>query len=146
MRREEPVEDEVLGEEEEPVSEEEEPVSEEAVEEREEVVVVAKPHGDPLLEYAYGFASTLPSSLGEWKFPWLVTEFWKARAKGDKRLARRWIRLIFTFCPAKPRLCPLYSMTVRCEWKLERFCRPLAYRTETRKRRKKGRARARGKT
>jgi len=146
VKGEEPIEDEVLGEEEENVSEEGELVEgeEEAVEEQE--VAVAEPRGDPLLEYAYGFASELPSGLGEWRFPWLVTELWKARAKGDNRLARRWARLIFAFCPAKPRLCPFYSLASECEWKLEPFCRPLAYRTKTRKQRKKWRAGARGKT
>ena len=118
--------------EEEAVESEEEVVMEDGgeVEEGEEVVegeeAVARPKGDPVLEYVYGLTSEAPSSLGEWRFPWLLTELAKAVEKGDKAAARRWVRLIFAFCPAKPRLCPLYSLSSRCEWRMERRCRPLA--------------------
>jgi len=112
---------------------------EEAVEDEEEVVVedeeivdddaevVGKPRGDPVLEYAYGFSREPPSSLGEWRFPWLLSELRKAETKGDQHLARRWARLIYTFCPSKPRACPLYVLTVsKCPYGLERRCRGFA--------------------
>jgi hypothetical protein len=118
---------EVVGEEEEAVEEDEEVVleDEEVVEDEEEVV--GRPRGDPVLEYAYGLTRELPSGLGEWRFPWLLSEYRKAVAKGDQRLARRWARLIFQFCPSKPRACPLYVLTVsRCPFDLERRCRGFA--------------------
>jgi hypothetical protein len=118
---------EIVGEEEEVVEGDEEVVEsdEEIVEDDEEVV--GRPRGDPVLEYAYGLSREPPSSLGEWRFPWLLSEYSKAAAKGDAELARRWAQLIFQFCPSKPRACPLYVLTVsRCPYGLERRCRGFA--------------------
>jgi len=89
--------------------------------------VVGGPRGDPVLEFAYGLTSKIPQNLGEWRFPWLLLEFSKAERKGDKEQARRWARLTFEACPLKPRLCPLYSMTTRCEFGMERRCKPRAW-------------------
>ena len=98
---------------------------EEVVEEDE--VVVGGPRGDPVLEFVYGLTSEVPRSLGEWRFPWLLLELSKAERKGDGELARRWARLAFEACPLKPRLCPLYSVRTRCEFGMERRCRPRAW-------------------
>ena len=98
---------------------------EEVVEEEEEVV--GGPRGDPVLEFVYGLTSEVPRSFGEWRFPWLLLELSKAERKGDGELARRWARLAFEACPLKPRLCPLYSVTTRCEFGMERYCRPRAW-------------------
>ncbi|RLE83179.1 MAG: hypothetical protein DRJ67_12655 [Thermoprotei archaeon] len=125
---------EVVEEDEEVIGEEEEVVEDEyeAVEDDYEVVeggveVVGRPRGDPVLEYVYGFTDEPPASLGEWRFPWMVTEHYKALKLGDKARARRWARLIFRFCPYKPRLCPLYTLTVsRCPVGMERRCRAMA--------------------
>jgi hypothetical protein len=124
---------EVVAEDEEVVESEEEVVleDEEVVESEEEVV--GRPRGDPVLEYAYGLTSELPGGLGEWQFPWLLSELRKAEARGDAKLARRWARLVFEFCPAKPRACPVYALTVsKCPYGLEKRCRGFARAEERR--------------
>jgi len=133
----EPLEDEEAVEEaEELVGDDSELVEDEEVEVAGEAVV-ARPAGDPVLEYVYGFEKTPPASLGEWRIVWMVSEYYKAVRMGDKRRAGRWVRLIFRFCPYKPRMCPLYSLS-RCPFGLERRCRPLAW-AEVRRRRRKWR-------
>jgi len=118
---------EVVGEEEEVVKDDEE-----IVEDDEEVVeadaeIVGRTKGDPVLEYAYGLSSELPAGLGEWRFSRLLAEYSKAVRRNDQQLARRWARLIFQFCPSKPRACPLYALTVsRCPFNLQPRCRGFA--------------------
>ncbi|MEZ0346464.1 MAG: hypothetical protein ABWK01_07925 [Infirmifilum sp.] len=127
---------EVVDEDEEPV-EEDEPVSEdeekaEVVESDEEPVdkdetVVARPRGDPVLEYVYGFVEDPPTSMGEWRFLWMVIEYRKASESGDKKRARRWARLVLHFCPYKPELCPIFTLTVsKCPVNMLQACRPIA--------------------
>ena len=118
---------EVVGEEEEALEDDEEVAVEDEEEVDGDVEVVGRPKGDPVLEYAYGLTRELPAGLGEWRFPWLLSEYSKALARGDQQLARRWARLIFQFCPSKPRACPLYALTVsKCPLGLERRCRGFA--------------------
>ena len=113
--------------------------SEEVVESDEEVVLegeevvesgeetVGRPRGDPIAEYLYGLSDALPTSLGEWSVSWLLGELRRAEMLGDQRRARRAARLIYTFCPAKPSLCPMYSLTLKCPYGLEKRCRGFAY-------------------
>ena len=71
--------------------------------------------------------------MGEWQFPWLLSEYRKAAAGGDAGLARRWARLIFQFCPARPGACPVYALTVsKCPFGMERRCRGFARAEERR--------------
>jgi len=136
-----------VDEEEELVEEEEEVVEsdEEVVESTEEViesdaVVVGRPRGDPVLEFILGLTNEVPGSLGEWRFPWLLTEYRKAEALGKGREASRIAELIFRFCPAKPRVCPIYSVTVSsCPYNMEKRCRPRAW-AESRGRARKTRS------
>jgi hypothetical protein len=124
---------EVVTEDEEVVESEEETVleDEEVMEGSEEVV--GRPRGDPVLEYAHGFSRELPSDLGEWQLPWVLSELRKAETRGDAKLARRWARLVFEFCPAKPRACPVYALTVsKCPYGLEKRCRGFARAEERR--------------
>jgi hypothetical protein len=124
---------EVVAEDEEGVESEEEVVLEDEVVVEESGEVVGRPRGDPVLEYAYGLTSELPSGLGEWQFPWLLSEYNKAETRGDAKLARRWARLVFEFCPARPRACPVYALTVsKCPYGLERRCRGFARAEERR--------------
>jgi hypothetical protein len=118
---------EVVGEEEEVVEDEEEVVVEDEEVVDDDAEVVGRPRGDPVLEYAYGLSRELPAALGEWQFSWLLSEYSKAVKRGDQQLARRWARLIFQFCPSKPRACPLYTLTVsRCPFNLQQRCRGFA--------------------
>jgi hypothetical protein len=135
-RRFERVEDEGLYER---VEEDEEVVEsdEEVILEDEEVVegdeeVVGRPRGGPVAEYLYGLTDALPTSLGEWSVPRLLGELRRAEALGDQRRARRAVRLIYTFCPAKPSMCPMYSLTLKCPYGLERRCRGFARAEERR--------------
>jgi hypothetical protein len=135
-RRFERVEDEDLYER---VEEEEEVVSgdEEVVGEEEEVVtedeeVVGRPRGDPVAEYLYGLSDALPTSLGEWSVPWLLGELRRAERLGDQKRARRAARLIYAFCPAKPSMCPMYSLTLKCPYGIEKRCRGFARAEERR--------------
>jgi hypothetical protein len=118
---------EVVGEEEEVVEDEEEVVVEDEEVVDDDAEVAGRPRGDPVLEYAYGLSRELPAALGEWQFSWLLSEYSKAVKRGDQQLARRWARLIFQFCPSKPRACPLYTLTVsRCPFNLQQRCRGFA--------------------
>jgi hypothetical protein len=118
---------EVVGDEEEVVEVDEEVVEEDEKVVEDDVEVVGRPKGDPVLEYAYGLTRELPAGLGEWQFSWLLSEYSKAVRRGDQQLARRWARLIFQFCPSKPRACPLYALTVsRCPFNLQQRCRGFA--------------------
>ena len=118
---------EVVGEEEEVAEDDGEIVEDDAEVVEGDGEIAGRPRGDPVLEYAYGLANELPGSLGEWQFSWLLGEYSKAVRRGDQRLARRWARLVFRFCPSKPRACPLYALTVsRCPYGLERRCRGFA--------------------
>lgn len=118
--------------------------SEEVVESDEEVVLedeevvesgeetVGRPRGDPVAEYLYGLSGALPTSLGEWSVPWLLGELRRAEALGDRKRARRAARLIYAFCPAKPSMCPMYSLTLKCPYGIERRCRGFARAEERR--------------
>jgi hypothetical protein len=102
----------------------------EVVEESEEVV--GRPRGDPVAEYLYGLTDALPTSLGGWSVPWLLGELRRAEALGDQKRARRAARLIYTFCPAKPSMCPMYSLTLKCPYGIEKRCRGFARAEERR--------------
>ena len=109
----------------------------ERVEEEEEVVsedeeVVGRPRGDPVAEYLYGLSDALPTSLGEWSVPWLLGELRRAERLGDQKRARRAARLIYAFCPAKPSMCPMYSLTLKCPYGIEKRCRGFARAEERR--------------
>jgi hypothetical protein len=117
---------------------------EEVVESDEEVVLedgevvesgeetVGRPRGDPVAEYLYGLTDALPVSLGEWSVSQLLGELRRAERLGDQKRARRVARLIYTFCPAKPSLCPMYSLTSKCPYGIERRCRGFARAEERR--------------
>jgi hypothetical protein len=105
---------------------------EEVILEDEEIVeegktVVGRPEGDPVAEYLYGLTNEQPVGLGEWSVLRLLSELRRAETLGDQRRARRAARLIYTFCPAKPSLCPMYSLTLKCPYGLEKRCRGFAY-------------------
>jgi len=115
---------------------------EEAVLEDEEIVdegetVIGRPEGDPVAEYLYGLTSEQPVGLGEWSVSRLLLELRKAEALGDQRRARRAARLIYRFCPAKSSLCPMYSLTLKCPYGLEKRCRGFARAEEQRVKRTK---------
>jgi hypothetical protein len=123
---------EVIEEEEEEAGNNEEVIleDEEIVEEGE--TVVGRPEGDPVAEYLYGLTNEQPTGLGEWSVLRLLSELRKAETFGDQRRARRAARLIYLFCPAKPSMCPMYSLTLKCPYGLEKRCRGFARAEERR--------------
>jgi hypothetical protein len=122
-------EEEVVGEEEEAVGEEEEVVSEEDEVVREGEVVVAGPRiADPVYAYIIGYSDRVPEELGEWRFRDLLVELRKAEALGYGDRVRRLHRLIWLFCPYKPRRCPLFTAEYSdCPLYMEKSCRAFAF-------------------
>jgi hypothetical protein len=123
---------EVVVDEEEEAGGEEEVVLEDKEIVEEEETVVGRPEGDPVAEYLYGLTNAKPTGLGEWSMSRLFSELRKAEALGDQRGARRAARLIYTFCPAKPSMCPIYSLTLKCPYGIEKRCRGFARAEERR--------------
>ncbi|MEM0109638.1 MAG: hypothetical protein QXV17_02625 [Candidatus Micrarchaeaceae archaeon] len=121
--------EEIVGEEEEAVGEEEGTVEadEEPVEDREEQVVTPPRVADPVYTYILGVGNA-PESLGEWRFYDLLAELRKAEALGYRDRAKRIRRLVFMYCPYKPRRCPIYTIEVeKCPLHMEKSCRALAF-------------------
>jgi hypothetical protein len=120
--------EEAIGEEEESVSEDEEVVDLEEETVRDETVAVGYPSvADHVYAYILGVGDE-PKDLDGWHFYDLFTELRKAEATGDKKRAKRIRKLIFMFCPYKPRRCPIYTIEVeKCPFHMEKSCRAYAY-------------------
>jgi hypothetical protein len=124
-----------VGEDEEVVEDEYEAIGEdeEAVEKDEEVVegdervVAGVGVADPVYAYILGAVEAPPKSLGEWRFYDLFVELWRAERLGHAGRAKRVKRLIWMFCPFKPRGCPLYTFVSRCPFGMEKSCRAFAF-------------------
>lgn len=126
---------ELVGEDEEVVEDEYELADggEEAVErdeevvERDEEVVAGVRVADPVYAYILGAVDVPPKSLGEWRFYDLFVELWRAERLGYTGRAKRIKRLIWLFCPYKPRGCPLFTFASRCPFGMEKSCRGFAF-------------------
>jgi len=141
------VEEEPVGDEYEEAGEEYEPVPEdhEPVEDAEEEV--ARPPGDPVLEYVHGLAG--PGRIPQ-SWSWLALASEAVRYSNMAKLARergmredaarysgyaaRYARLAFDACPRRREGgCPLTDvLALQCPVGLERRCRALARRTPKR--------------
>ncbi|MCI4408417.1 MAG: hypothetical protein JHC26_04950 [Thermofilum sp.] len=120
--------EETVGEDEENVSEEEEVVDSEEEAVKDETITVGYPSVvDHVYAYILGMGEE-PKDLGGWQFDDLFIELRKAEAIGDKKRAKRIRKLIFMFCPYKPRRCPIYTIEVeKCPFRMEKSCRAYAY-------------------
>jgi hypothetical protein len=120
--------EEPVGEEEESVSEVEEVVDSEEENVRDETIAVGYPSiADHVYAYILGVGEE-PKDLDGWHFYDLFIELRKAEATGDKNRAKRIRKLIFMFCPYKPRRCPIFTIEVeKCPFRMEKSCRAHAY-------------------
>jgi hypothetical protein len=127
----EPVEEdeEVVEDEYEVVDEEEEVVeSDEEVVEEDEEVVAGPRVADPVYAYILGVVDTPPAALGEWRFYDLLVELRKAERLSHADRVKRLHRLIWLFCPYKPRRCPIFTVEYSaCPIYMERSCRAYAF-------------------
>ena len=88
-----------------------------------------KPIGDPVLEYIEGLRSKMPKKEEPTAITFieLLVEFRKASNTGDEEKLRRIGKMLFLYCPLKPRKCPLYDIyTTSCPYGLENRCRMYA--------------------
>jgi len=120
--------EEAVGEEEEAVSEDEEAVDSDVEAVRDDATAVGYPAiADQVYAYILGVGDE-PKDLGGWRFYDLFIELRKAEAAGDKNRAKRVRKLVFVFCPYRPRRCPIYTLEVeRCPFRMEKGCRAYAY-------------------
>ena len=124
----EPVDDEYEVVEEEVGVVEEDEVVESEVGVVEEEVVAGSRIADPVYAFILGVVDTPPASLGEWRFYDLLVELRKVERLGYEDRVRRLRRLVWLFCPYKPRRCPIFTVEYStCPFYMEQSCRAYAF-------------------